>query len=177
MRKTKHPWTSPAAGQTGQLTSFDRWLDSWCGQTSVKSYCALRYPRMIIHSIRSVSFPLNMQLISFTHGSIDSWAIVRGIWALAIGNDTRKNAWTNARFRCRNTPEVSIYDHFTRFAFCSKNNQSICSHYVSILNAFWILIVSWIQPKELARTAHIVLFQWTQRRYGQIHTSEMILNI
>ena len=38
------------------------------------------------------------------------------------------------------------------------------------------MIVSWIHPKELALRAHTVLFQWTQRRYGQIHASETILN-
>ena len=50
------------------------------------------------------------------------------------------------------------------------------SHYVSIVIALWILIVSWIQPKELACTAHTMLFQRTKRQHGQIHTLEMILN-
>ena len=125
----KHPWTRPAAGQTGLLTLADRWLDPWRPQISVISYVALYYLRVIVHSTCSLlPFQWICDLMSFAHGSINSSAIVcSGFLALAISNDTWKDASTEARFRCWNTSTVSVQDCFTQFAFRLKNDKSLQS--------------------------------------------------
>ena len=39
-------------------------------------------------------------------------------------------------------------------SFAQNRQVHLYSHYVSIVNAFWIMIVAWIHPKELALTVH-----------------------
>ena len=87
--------------------------------------CPVLSERDSTFSLLSASFPINMRLISFAHGSINCSAIVCGFLALAICNDTTKVASTAAQFCCWKTPELSIRDRFTQFAFRSKNDKSL----------------------------------------------------
>ena len=87
--------------------------------------CTVLSERDSTFNLLSASFPINIRLISFAHGSISCSAIVCGFLALAIRNDITKVASTEARFRYWKTPELFIRDRFTQFAFRSKNDKSL----------------------------------------------------
>ena len=154
------------------------WSMAWSLMTSDISeilHCTVLFNGDSIFNLLSASFPINMRLMSFAHGCINSIAIVCGSLALAIRKYTWKDAFTAAPYRCQNTMEVPIEIASSNLPLAQKMVKlSLCSHYISILNAVWVLMVSWIRAKESACTVHSVVFQCHQRRYGQIYILNMI---
>ena len=152
----KHPCTRPAADQN-EPADFIRAMtynrEILC--------CTVLCKRDSAFNLLSASFPIKMRLISLAHGSINCSAIVCGFWAFAICFFLRLCAALILQYE--------IASHNLPFA----QKISLCSQCVLFLNSvFSVLMVSWIQTKELSCSVHTVVFHCSQRWYWQIHTWE-----